>query len=324
MAFNRIGIIVVAAFFGLLAPATAQDFPTKQITMIVAAGTGGSTDWMARYIAKEMAQQFGKPVVVENRPGASGNVGSDLVAKGPKDGHTLLFGYGAPLATNVALYGSRMPFDPLNDFTPVTLVAEVPNVLLVHPSVPAKNLEEFIALVRANPGKYSYASGGTGTVMHLAGEMLKLQAKLDLVHVPYKGEGAALPDVIGGHVPIIFGTPITIPLAKSGKLRPLAVTGTERHPLLPLVPTVAESGLQSYSARAWYAIALPTGVPRPIVDKLTATITGIIKAKATQDAFIDHGLVPLGDGPEKMIARQKTDIPLMAELVKSAGLKPGD
>ncbi len=316
-------MLTVACVCGLSFGAVAQDYPSRPITLVVAAAPGGSTDYMARLIAREMGTALGKQVVVENRAGASGNVGTDYVAKSAKDGYTLLFGYGAPLATNVSLYGSVLPYDPVRDFIPITLVAEAPEFLMVHPSVPANNLNDLLKLIRDQPGKYSFASGGTGTVMHLAGELLKLRAKLEFVHVPYKGEGPALTDVTGGHVPVMFGTAASLPIVRSGKLRALAVTTLQRSQQAPTVPTFAESGFPGFDISAWYAILAPAGTPRPIVEKLQSVVVKIIDSKSVSDDFIAHGLVPLGGGPEKLAEKIKTEISLMAELVKTAGLKPG-
>ncbi len=267
--------------------ALAQGYPNKPIRMIVPWPPGGATDILGRMVALELSKTWGQPVVVDNRGGASAILGTDLLAKSPPDGYTI----GWIISTHVvnpSLYG-KVPYDPINDFIPVTLVAHVTNFLSVHPSLPVNNLKELVALLKAKPGQIAFASSGSGTSVHLSGELFKQVAGVSINHIPYKGGGPALIDLAGGHVPLMFGNATSIlPFIRSGKVRALAVTSIKRSPALPDVPTVAESGYPGFEVNEWYGIAVPAGTPRPIVDKLNAEITRIITTPEIKDRLVNQ------------------------------------
>ena len=267
------------ALLALPAIANAQTpaYPTKPIRLVVPFPAGGATDILAREVAKHLTETWGQSVVVDNRPGAGGNIGSELVAKSPPDGYTLEMGTVGTHAINASLY-SKMPYDHVKDFVPVILVAGVPNVLVVNPSVPVNSVQEFIAYAKANPGKLNFASSGSGTSIHLSGELFKVMAGVQMTHVPYKGSAPALQDLLGGQVQLMFDNlPPSLPQIKAGKLRALAVTSATRAPALPDVPTVAEAGLPGFEASSWFGVLAPAGTPPAIVAKLHGALMTVMK-----------------------------------------------
>ncbi len=304
-------------------PVQAQDYPSKPITLVVAAAAGGGTDFLARTLAQDMSRELGTPVVVANRAGAAGNIGTDAVAKAAKDGYTLLLTAGAPLTTNVALYAGSLPYDPIKDLAPISLLAETPEFILVNPSFAAQTLDQLVRMIRAEPGKYSFASGGTGTVTHLAGELMKIMGKLELVHVPYRGEGPATNEVLGGQVPMMFGTTSSLPLVRAGKLRALAVTTAQRSRVAPEVPTFSESGFPGFDLVGWYGVLAPAGTPGPILEKLQTVIAKIGTSQAFTEKVSGHGMTALAGSPEQLANKMKSETLIMSQLVKAAGLKPG-
>ncbi len=300
--------------------ALAQGYPQKTVRIVVPYAPGGNTDFTARVIAAKLIDVFGQQVVVENRPGGGTNIGSELVAKAPADGYTLLMG-GASNAINMSFY-PKMPYDTLRDFAPVILCVKGANVLSVHPSLPAKNLQELIALAKSNPGKLNYASSGLGSSNMMAGELLKLMAGVNIVHVPYKGNSPALTDTIGGQVEMIFsGVPALLPHIKSGRLRAIAIGSLKRFPALPDVPTIDASGLKGYEATTWFGLMAPVKTPQEIVTRLNAEIARIEASTEVHDRFMNEGIEPIGGTPGQFGAFIRNEIDKYAKVVKAANLR---
>ncbi len=297
-------------------------YPNHPVRIVVPFPAGGTTDILARATAQKLTETLGQPFVVENRPGAAGNIGAEIVAKSPPDGYTMLMGTVGTHAINASLY-EKMPYDHVKDFVPVVLVAGVPNVLVVHPSVPAKSVQELIAYAKANPGKLNFASSGSGTSIHLSGELFKTMTGVSMQHVPYKGSAPALADLTGGQVQLMFDNlPSALPLIKAGKLRALAVTSLARASALPDVPTVAESGLPGFEASSWFGLLAPAGTPKDVVTKVNAEVakwlaTPEAKEKlAAQGAIVASGLTP--DDFTRHIASETTK---WQKVVKDSGAK---
>ncbi|VTU13877.1 Argininosuccinate lyase [Variovorax sp. SRS16] len=304
----------------LFALAQAADFPSKPIRIVVPFPPGGATDEAARLIATQMGAHWGQPVVVDNRPGAGGNVGSDIVAKSAPDGYTLVMGVTGSHAINISLY-SKMPYDPVKDFVAISQVAVVPNVLVVHPSVPAKNLAELVALAKTEPGKLNYASLGNGTAAHLGMEMLKTAAGIDVTHVPYKGSAPAVSDLIAGQVQMMVdGLPSSLPHVKAGQLRAIALTSLHRSPSLPDLPTIAET-YPGFYADAWSGLFAPKGTPKPIVDKISTEVQRILRLPDVRQKLAALGAEPVGSTPAEFEAHVQREIAKWAKVVKSSGAK---
>jgi tripartite-type tricarboxylate transporter receptor subunit TctC len=281
---------------------------------------GGATDAAARLVAVKMSEHWGQPVLVDNRAGAGGNVGSDLVAKSPPDGYTLVMGVTGSHAINTSLY-SKMPYDPVANFVAISQVAVVPNVLVVHPSVPAKNLAELVALAKKKPGELNYASLGNGTAAHLGMEMLKSDAGVDITHVPYKGSAPAVSDLIAGQVQMMVdGLPSALPHVKAGKLRAIALTSLRRSPSLPELPTIAET-YPGFYADAWSGLFAPKGTPQPVVDKLSAEVQRILKLPDVREKLAALGAEPVGSRQVEFAAHVKKEIDKWAKVVKTSGAK---
>ena len=301
------------------AAAHAQTYPSRAVRLVVPYVPGGGTDFTARVIAPKLSEALGQQVVVENRPGGGTNIGSDLVAKAVPDGYTLLMA-GAANAINMSLY-AKLPYDTVRDFAPVSLSVKGANVLLVHPSLPAKNLKELLALARAQPGKLNYASSGMGSANHMAGELLKLVAKVNITHVPYKGNAPALTDLIGGHVEVLIsGVPAVIGQIKNGRVRAIAIASLKRFPALPDTPTIDESGLKGFEATTWFGVMAPVKTPREIVNRLNADLARIVAAPDVRDRFIGEGVEPIGGSTDLFAAFVREEIDKYAKVVKSAGL----
>ena len=311
----------VFAIAAMLAGATAfaQNYPTRAVRLVVPYVPGGGTDFIARVIAPRLSEALGQQVVVENRPGGGTNIGSDLVAKAAPDGYTLLMA-GAANAINMSLY-AKLPYDTLRDFAPVSLSVKGANVLLVHPSLPVKNLKELLALARAQPGKLNYASSGIGSANHMAGELLKLVAKVNIAHVPYKGNAPALTDLIGGHVEILIsGVPAVIGQIKNGRVRAIAIASLKRFPALPDTPTIDESGLKGFEATTWFGVVAPAKTSRDIVTRLNAELARIVAAPDVRERFIGEGVEPIGGSTELFTNFIRDEIDKYAKVVKAAAI----
>jgi len=313
------------AFGALLAlvatAASAQTYPTKPIRLVVPFPPGGATDILARDVAQKLTEAWGQQVIVDNRPGAGGNIGSELVAKSAPDGYTLEMGTVGTHAINASLY-AKMPYDHVKDFVPVILVAGVPNVLVVNPAVPANSVAELIAYAKANPGKLNFASSGNGTSIHLSGELFKFMAGVQMTHVPYKGSAPALQDLIGGQVQLMFDNlPPSLPQIKAGKLRALAVTSLARAPALPDVPTMAEAGLPGYEASSWFGVLAPAGTPPAIVTKLNAEIAKWLATPEAKEKLSKQGANAAGGTPEDFAKHIAAETAKWAKVVKDSGAK---
>jgi tripartite-type tricarboxylate transporter receptor subunit TctC len=312
---------VVAAVIAVAAPVQAQQYPSKPVRMIVAFAPGGGVDLVGRSIAQKLNEAFGQPVIVENRTGASGNIGTDHVAKAAPDGYTLLMAYVGNMAINPALMG-KLPFDPVRDFTPVTLTTVAPNLLVVHPSLPVKTPKDLVALARARPDQVNYASAGVGAVGHMAAELFATVAKVKLQHIPYKGNGAAIADVLGGQVPIMFSAPgAVITHVRSGKLRGIATASAKRPAGLEQFPTFAEAGYPGVEANAWFAVFGPAGMPAAVVQRLNTEIVRGLKAPDVQQRLTNAGYDPVTSTPEELADFLKQELAKWDKVVKTAGIK---
>ena len=314
-------LALATAFAASAASALAQPYPSQPIKMIVPFTAGGTTDILARTIGQKLGEAWKQPVIVENKPGAGGNIGADTVAKAKPDGYTLLMGTIGTQAINQSLY-AKMPYDAAKDFAPITLVAIVPNVLLVHPSVPAKNVAELVALAKSKPGQLNFASSSTGGSPHLSGEMFKQMTGTDIVHVPYKGSAPAITDLLGGQVSMMFDNlPSGLPHVQGGKLRALAVTSAKRSPAAPDIPTIAESGVTGYEVDSWFGILAPAGTPKEIVAKLNAEIVKILQMPDVKERLAAQGAVPVGNTPEQFAEHIARETAKWAKVVKTSGAK---
>ncbi|HZT62294.1 MAG TPA: tripartite tricarboxylate transporter substrate binding protein [Burkholderiales bacterium] len=305
-----------------ISAAHAEVYPAKPIRMIVAYPPGGGTDIVGRTIAQKLGETLGQSVVVENRGGASGNIGTEIAARAAPDGYTVLMGNVAPNAINVSLF-KNLPFDPVADFAPVSLVASTPNILVVHPSTPARTVKEVVALARSRPGTLNFASAGVGSSSHLAGELFRILAGADIVHVPYKGAGPAMVDVLSGQVQLYFATmPAAMPHVKSGKLVPIAVTSLKRSQALPDVPTIAESGVPGYEASTWYGLLAPAHSPDAAIARLHESVVKILGDAALRAKLADQGFEPVGDSPKEFAAYIRSEIAKWGKVIRDAGIRP--
>ncbi|MDH5245647.1 MAG: tripartite tricarboxylate transporter substrate binding protein [Betaproteobacteria bacterium] len=303
------------------APAAAQPYPAKPVRFIVPQAPGGATDVFARAVAQKLGERWGQTPVVENRAGAAGVIGTDIVAKAPADGYTLLVTYAGSQAVNQSLY-AKLPFDSVKDFQPVATLAVTPFMLIVGPKLPVSDLKSFVAAARAKPGEINYASSGNGSVNHLLGEMLKTEAGINIVHVPYKGVAAAITDVIGGQVAAAWSSvPSVIELVKSGKVKALAVSSARRNAAAPDIPSVAESGFPGFDVNPWWGILAPAGTPRAIVDKLNAEIGGLLKTTAIAELFAKRGAEVYLTTPEQFQKLLEDDVQKWAKVVKASGAR---
>ena len=302
------------------AAALAQAYPAKPIRLVVGFPPGGGVDINARLIAPKLQEYLGQQVIVDNRPGAGTNIANELVAKSPPDGYTLLVNTAA-VAINMSLY-KKVPFDTLRDFTAVSVISQSPNILVVHPSVPAKNVKELVALARSKPGALNYSSSGSGTTQHLAGELFKLRTKTDVVHVPYKGSAPSLTALMGGEVSFSFANiPAIYSHVKSGRLRPLANLGPARSELMPEVPTMKQAGVNGVEVVVWYGLLAPAATPRDIVNKLADAIGRAVRSPDTRQRLIDQGAEPAGSTPEEFGRLLKEEVAKWAEVVRISGAR---
>jgi tripartite-type tricarboxylate transporter receptor subunit TctC len=295
-------------------------YPSRPIRMIAPSSPGGPVDVLARILAHGMTGTLGQQIVVENRAGAAGQIGAELVAKSAPDGYTLLLGFSGPLAISPNM-NEKTPYDSLRDFAPVSQVAAAPYVLLVHPTVPAKSVKELVALARSRPGKMNFASGGNGTGLHMAGELLNFTASIKIVHVPYKGAGPGIAAMMGGEVDMMFnGVAAALPHIKSGKVRAIAVGGDKRSPLVPELPTVAESGLK-FNTTGWYGVVAPRGTPQPVVARLHAETVKALNLPVIKDQLVKLGVDSVGSTPDQFATLIREEFATWAKVIKAAGLK---
>jgi tripartite-type tricarboxylate transporter receptor subunit TctC len=300
--------------------AMAQSYPAKPLSFIVPYPAGGPTDVLGRVISQKLAELIGQPVVVSNRPGAGGNIGFEMVAKSPPDGYTILLG-ATSLAISPHLY-DKLNYDPVRDFTPITLVTRMTNVLLVRPSLPVKNLREFVQLAKDKPGKLNFGSGGVGSSNHLMSELLKSIANIDIVHVPYKGASQAMLSLIGDYIDmVVIGTPTAVPQIKAGKVRALAVFSDNRLPEIPLVPTVAEEGFPGCEVHSWYGVLAPAGTPKEIVDRLNRDIVKAITAPDSRNRLTAVGFDPITNTPEQFSALIKAEVLRWGKVIRGANIR---
>lgn len=317
-------ILLAFASFALTlfaqSPAHAQPYPAKPVRLIVPWAPGGTTDILGRILGQKMSEKWGQPVLIENRGGAAGNIGTEAVVRSAPDGYTLLLGTMSTHAMNQFLYSS-MSFDPVKDLAPISLVANVATVLVVHPSLPVNNVNELVALAKSKPGKLNFASGGVASFNQLCAELLKMTAKIDIVHVPYKGGGPAVADLVGGKVDMLFtGAPVTMSHIKAGRLKLLAVTDSRRSPALPDTPTVAES-LPGVEFNNWYGVMAPAGTPRPVVDFLNAEVLRVLALPEVREKFSGLGADPMPSTPERFAAVMAADAEKWGRVIKQAGVR---
>lgn len=321
MNFLKILAPIAALCVGAAAPALAQSaFPGKTVTIVAAYPPGGTVDLLSRVLGQKLGEDWKQTVIVENKPGASGIIGSQFVARSPADGYTLMV---VPIThvTNSSLF-AKVPYDPIEDFTPISMLAASPLILVTNNSFPTKNVSEFVELAKANPGRYNCGSGGNGTSQHLACELFKSVAKVDIKHVPYKGNAAAMTDVIGGQIESLFDQMATaVPHVKAGKVRPLAVTTAKRSPAMPEVPTVGESGFPGAEASAWFGIVGPKGMPKDVVDRINASLRKALARPEVQKQLGEQGLELIPSSPEEFRNTLKSEMGKWASVIKQAGVK---
>ncbi len=304
----------------LCAPAVtlAESYPSKPIRMIVPFSAGGPTDAMARDLAQRMSKELGQSIIVENRPGAGGNIGAEIAAKSAPDGYTLLFASNGPLAGNSSLY-RNLGYDPVKSFTPITNYAVIGNIMAINPGIPARSFPELMKLLKAKPGKYSYASGGSGTTQHFSGELLKVMGHVEITHIPYKGEGPALTDALGNQVPIIFCSFLScLPYVQSGKLLAVAVTSPKRNSALPNVPAIAEE-LPGFDLRAWYGLVAPAHTPTPVVSRLNEVAVKVISSPEVTTKIRSYGGDPRPGSPEEFGSFIRSEVQKWSNMVKATG-----
>jgi tripartite-type tricarboxylate transporter receptor subunit TctC len=316
---RHLALILLLAPLALAAWAQGSDWPAKPLRLVVTFPPGGSSDAAARIVAPRLAERLGQPVVVDNRPGAGGGVGLDLVAKAPADGYTIVLASAGGLTANPSLY-KKLNYDPVRDFAPITLFGTSPFVLLAHPSLPVSNVGDLIKVAKSQPGRLSYASGGNGTAMHLSGELLKSMGGVRIVHIPYRGSGPALMAVVGGETQLAIAD-ITTAAAqiKSGRVKAVGLLSKERSPLAPEIPSLNESGLPGYDAAGWFGILAPAATPSPIVQRLNAEITAVLRSPEVRERFATAGLEPLPSTPEDMAALMKVEAVKWGRVIKESG-----
>ena len=310
--------LIAALWFGTTMCAFAADYPTRPIRLIVPFATGGGNDTIARVVGQKLSARLSQQVIVDNRAGAGGVIGAELAARAAPDGYTLFLGGVGSHAINPNLH-ERLPYDPIKDFAPISLLASAPLILVVHPSLPANSAQELIALARAKPGKLNYASNGNGSSSHLAAEMFASMTGIDIVHIPYKGLSPALTDLLGGQVQLMFSSVVAIlPHVQSGKLRALAVSGAKRLSLMPDLPTIAEAGVPGYQTSSWYGILAPTGTPKDIVSRLNAEIVKTLAEPDVRKALAGEGADPVGNSPEEFAIYIQAEKDRLGKLIRNS------
>ncbi|OGA49512.1 MAG: hypothetical protein A3F74_19500 [Betaproteobacteria bacterium RIFCSPLOWO2_12_FULL_62_58] len=310
--------VVLVGVAGICAAA----YPERPVRLIVPVGPGGAVDVVGRITGQKLSALLGQNVVIDNRGGANYIIGTEIAARSAPDGYTLLFTAGAH-TINPAVY-RKLPYDTLRDFAPISRIANSSGlVIVVHPSFPARSLQELIDMARASPGKINYCSGGFGNLTHIAGELFQVMANVKLTHVPYKSAGPAITDLLAGHIPLMFGpSPVVVPMVQAGRLRPLAFTGLKRSAQLPAVSTVDELGIKGYEATGWYGIYGPRGTPKAVVDQLSAAVRQMVQMPDTRERFAALNLEPVGSSPEEFARFLKEDLRKYAEIAKKAGIQP--
>ncbi len=317
---THLKFLAIALLTGTALHTTAQTYPAKALRIVVPFPAGGGVDATARIVGQKLSQQLGQTVTIDNRAGAAGTIGADHVAKSAPDGYTLLVA--GPGAISVAtLVFTRLPYLPARDLAPVSMLVTMPYILVTHPSIPAKNARELIALARANPGKLNMASGGAGTGQHLAGEQFKLLSKINMLHIPYKGTAPAVADIMGGHADLMFADPSVLPQLASGKLNAIGVSGTARYEPLPKVPVIAETGLPGYDAINWYPLMAPAATPREIITRLNAETVRALKDTGVRERLIAQGLIPAGGSPEQLGQFIREDTKRWEPVIAATGVK---
>ena len=316
-----LGIMLCAALGTFSICLHAETYPTKPIRLIVPFPPGGTTDTVARLMAQKIGEAWGQQVVVDNRPGAGGTIGTELAAKAPGDGYTILMGSITTHAVNPALY-KKLGFDPIKDFIPVSLIVSSPQLLAVHPSVPATTTQEFIALAKSKPGQLNYASAGSGTSPHLTFELFKSIAGIDLVHIPYKGTGPAITELVGGQVQaMITGVVALMPHVKAGKLRALAVTSAKRVDALPAIPTLQEAGLKNFDVSSWFGFFVPAGTSKAVVNKLNSEVLAVLAKPEVRKRLISQGADPAGNSPAEFEKYVKSEMERWGKVVRATGAR---
>jgi len=316
---SRLRILAVLGCVLVASAAAAQEYPTKAIRLIIPFGPGGTTDILGRVIGERLTARWGQQVVIDNRPGAGGNIAAEQTVRSPADGYTLFLGSMGTQSINVSIY-SKLAFDPLKDFAPISLVANSANLLLVHPSIPVRNVRQFIQLAKTKPGRLSYSTSGSGSFNHMSAELFQLLAHVGMIHIPYKSGSQALTAVVSGEADLIFQTiPAALPFMESGRLRALAVCSNERHPLFPQLPTASESGLPGFEINTWYGILAPAGTPRAVVVKLNEAIVQIVNANRKR--FLELGVDPVSNTPEQFSALVVADLNKWAKVAKAARIR---
>lgn len=315
--------LTCALALAMAVPAAAQPapYPNKPIRLIVPFAPGGVTDTGARVVAEKLGQRLGQQVVVDNKPGASGNIGTQMAASAPPDGYTLVVGFDGTMVINPHVF-AKVPFDTLKDFAPVSKIGDAVLVIVTHPSVPAKNLQELVAYSRTQPGGLSYGSAGTGSTPHLAGEMLKQRTGAQFTHIPYKGGGQAMADVVGGTLPMLYTAVAgAYPFIQQGQVRAIAVSSASRLPSLPNVPTVAESGVPGFESSSWIGILAPARTPRPIVEQIQRALHDVVQSPDVRDRLASLGITAVGNTPDEFGAQIQADLARYADIVKTANIR---
>jgi tripartite-type tricarboxylate transporter receptor subunit TctC len=302
-------------------PAAAQNYPQKPVRLIVGVPPGGTTDVVARLVGQKLGEQIGQQVVIDNRGGAGGNIGAEVVAKAPPDGYTLFLATIGTMTINPSLY-KKMPFDTLRDFAAISQLTSMPQLLVVHPSVPVKSVKELISYAKSRPGQLNFASGGSGTAIHLAGELFKTMANVDMVHIAYKGGGPAMTDLLGGQVSLMFDQILTaLPHVQSGRLRALAVTTEKRSQAAPQIPTISEAALPGYAVTTWHGLLAPAGTPRDIVHRLSTETAKALQSVEIRDRFATQGVEPVSSTPEQFAAMMKSELEKWRKVIAASGTK---
>ena len=315
-------VAALAVLFALGAQAQPR-YPEKPVRMVVPAPPGSAPDILARLVGQKLSESWGQPVVIDNVVGASGNIGTDRVAKAPGDGYTLLFNTIGPIAVNVTLFGDKLPYDPLKDLTPVSLVTKMPNLLTVNPGVPVKSLRELIALARKEPGKLRYGTAGPGTTQHLSGELLNTLEKINLVAIPYKSSAQMTTDAIGGQIEVLFhnAQPL-LPHVRAGTLRAIAITSAKRSPTLPDIPTMSESGVPGFEITAWFGVMAPGSTPNALIQKISADVQRVVAMPEIRDRILADASEPVGNRPEEYAAFIQSEVVKWRGVIKQANMKP--